>query len=69
MYLYYQQLIKSIIAINILLHLFLTDGNPILKILDLPLSIYKGVGGRGMVVGWVVAKAKTKKQDDINSRA
>ena len=25
----------------------------------------RGVGGRGAGVGWVVAKAKTKKQDDI----
>ena len=25
--------------------------------------VYKGVGGRGTGVRWVVAKAKTKKQD------
>ena len=38
MYLYYQQLIKSIIAINVFLYLFLTAGNPIIKILDTPLT-------------------------------
>ena len=27
-----------------------------------------GVDQRGMRVGWVVAKAKTRKQDDTNSR-
>ena len=31
-------------------------------------SIYMGVGGKGSGLGWVVAKAKTKKQDDTNSR-
>ena len=30
--------------------------------------IYKEVSGRGARVGWMVAKAKTKKQDDTNSR-
>ena len=29
---------------------------------------YKGVGGSGAGVGWVMATAKTKKQDDTNSR-
>ena len=26
--------------------------------------VYKGVGGMGAEVGWVVVKAKTQKQDD-----
>ena len=29
---------------------------------------YMGVGRKGMEVGWVVAKAKTKKQDDTSGR-
>ena len=29
-------------------------------------SIYKGVAGKGEGVRWLVAKAKTKKQDDLN---
>ena len=29
--------------------------------------VYKGVGERDKGVGWVVEKAKTKKQDDTNS--
>ena len=33
-----------------------------------PAYVYKVVGGQGVGVGWVVAKAKTKKQDDTNSR-
>ena len=29
-------------------------------------SVYVGVGGKGTRVGWVVAKGKTKKQEDTN---
>ena len=32
-------------------------------------TYYNRMGGRDVGVGWVVAKAKIKKQDDTNSRA
>ena len=31
-------------------------------------SVYKGMGGKSMGVGWLVAKIKTKKQDDTYGR-
>ena len=31
-------------------------------------SVHVGVGGKGTEVGWVVANAKIKQQDDTNGR-